>query len=163
MRKNIRMVLLGELILFIALFLFNLFMCTGNLFNLEIFFDIPSLLFILIILIPGLMIMGEWKNFTKAFSVGIKEFTLLELKEIIQAVKAAQALTLFGALFAILSSVVIILIKVFEIDSMLIGPNLAVCLLSGFYAAIIEYFLLPLRLNAEHKMNEEMDFEDESE
>ncbi|WP_022778131.1 hypothetical protein [Butyrivibrio sp. AE3009] len=41
------------------------------------------------------------------------------------------------------------------------GPNLAVCFLSGFYAVIIEFFLLPLKLNAERKMNEEMDMEDE--
>ena len=32
-----------------------------------------------------------------------------------------------------------------------------VCFLSGFYAVIIEFFLLPLKLNAERKMNEEMD------
>ena len=41
------------------------------------------------------------------------------------------------------------------------GPKLAVCFLSGFYAVIIEFFLLPLKLNAERKMNEEMDMEDE--
>ena len=29
--------------------------------------------------------------------------------------------------------------------------------LSGFYAVIIEFLLLPLKLNAERKMNEEMD------
>ena len=160
MKRNIRLVLLGELVLFIVLFVFNLLICTGDpLASLAYFLDIPSLLLILLILIPGLLIMGEWKNFTKAFSVGIKEYSLLELKNIIQAIKAAQLLTVFAALFAILTSIVIILIKVF--DTTLIGPNLAVCLLTGFYAAIIEYFLLPLRLNAEHKMNEEMDFEDE--
>ena len=42
-----------------------------------------------------------------------------------------------------------------------IGANLAVCLLTGFYAVIVEFFLLPLRLNAERKMNEEMDLGDE--
>lgn len=162
MKRNIRFVLLGQLVLLIILFVFNLVLCMGNewFYALTLYFDIPSLLLILIILIPGLIIFGEWKNFTKAFSVGIKEYSLLELKNIIQAVKAAQILTILAALFAMLTSVVIILIKVF--DTMLIGPNLAVCVLSGFYAAIIEYFLLPLRLNAEHKMNEEMDFEDES-
>ena len=46
-------------------------------------------------------------------------------------------------------------------DPSTIGPNLAVCFLAGFYAVIIEFFLLPLRLNAERKMNEEMDLGDE--
>ena len=46
-------------------------------------------------------------------------------------------------------------------DPSTIGPNLAVCFLSGFYAVIIEFILLPLKLNAERKMNEEMDLEDD--
>jgi hypothetical protein len=46
-------------------------------------------------------------------------------------------------------------------DIYVIGPNLAICFLSGFYAVIIEFFLLPLKLNAQKRMNEETDFEDE--
>ena len=46
-------------------------------------------------------------------------------------------------------------------DMSSLGPKLAVCFLTGFYAVLIEIFLLPLKLNAERKMNEEMDFEDE--
>ncbi len=58
-------------------------------------------------------------------------------------------------LFAIFISGMLILGRLD--DPRLIGPNLAVCLLAGFYAVIIEFLLLPLRLNAERKMNEEMD------
>ncbi len=46
-------------------------------------------------------------------------------------------------------------------DPSVYGPNLAVCFLSGFYAVIVGFFLLPLKLNAESKMNEEMDLGDE--
>ena len=98
--------------------------------------------------------MGAWKDFTKAFSVGIKPYSLLELKNIIEAVDAAQKLTVFGALFAIIISGVQIMGRL--VPSMM-GPGLAVCFLSGLYAVIIEFLLLPLRLNAERKMNEEMD------
>lgn len=42
-----------------------------------------------------------------------------------------------------------------------IGSNRAVCFMSGLYAVVIEFFLLPLKLNAERRMNEEMDFGDE--
>ncbi len=159
MKKNIRTVLLGELLLFIVLFLF---ITTGGSYGLSAvawFLDLPSLIIILIILIPGLMIMGEWKDFTKSFSVGIKTYRLLELKNIIEAVDAAQKLTVFAALFAIIISGVLILGHIDDLA--MIGPNLAVCFLSGLYAVIIEFFLLPLRLNAERKMNEEMDMEDE--
>ena len=159
MKRNIRIVLLGELLLFVLVFML---LMLGNSFGLSavaFFIDLPSLIVILLILIPGLIIMGEWKDFIKAFSVGIKSYRLLELKNIIEAVAAAQKLTVFAALFAIIISAVLLMGRLD--DPSTFGPNLAVCFLSGLYAVIFEFFLLPLRLNAERKMNEEMDMEDE--
>ena len=153
--KNIRLVLLGELLLFLGIFLFNVLLGGWGVSAIAWFLDIPSILLIAIVLIPGLLIMGAWKDFTKAFSVGIKKFSLLELKNIIEAVNAAQKLTIYGALFAIIISGVLLLGRLD--DPSTIGPNLAVCFLSGLYAVIIEFLLLPLRLNAEKKMNEDMD------
>ncbi len=159
MKKNIRLVLLGELVLLIALILGNVFLGSGGLSAVRWFLDLPSLLIIMVVLIPGLLIMGEWRDFIKSFSVGIKHYTLLELKNITEAVGAAQKLTVFGALFAIIISTVLILGQINDVSKL--GPNLAVCFLAGFYALIIEFFLLPLKLNAERKMNEEMDLGDE--
>jgi flagellar motor component MotA len=159
MKKNIRLVLLGELLLFIIVFLI---LTLGTGFGTSAilwFLDLPSIIVILLILIPGLIIMGEWKDFIKSFSVGIKDYRLLELKNIIEAVAAAQKLTVFAALFAIIISGVLVMGNLSDPET--IGPNLAVCFLSGFYAVLIEFILLPLRLNAERKMNEEMDMEDE--
>jgi hypothetical protein len=152
--KNIRLVLIGELLLFLGIFLLNVFIGSWGLSSIIWFIDLPSLMIIAFVLIPGLLIMGAWKDFINAFSVGIKQFSLLQLKNIIEAVDAAQKLTIFGALFAIIISCVLILGR---LDYSTIGPNLAVCFLSGFYAVILEFLLLPLRLNAERKMNEEMD------
>ncbi|MBQ7587566.1 MAG: hypothetical protein IJT37_06015 [Lachnospiraceae bacterium] len=159
MKKNIRMVLLGEMLLFLAIFLFILFFSAWGLSTIVWFLDLPSLLCIILILIPGLIIMGEWKDFIKSFSVGIKQYSLLELKNIIGAVYAAQKLTVYGALFAIIISGILLLGRLDTPST--IGPDLAVCFLSGFYAVIIEFFLMPLKLNAERKMNEEMDLGDE--
>ncbi|MCR5453074.1 MAG: hypothetical protein K6F00_10635 [Lachnospiraceae bacterium] len=159
MKKNIRVILMGELILFVVIFIFNVALRSGGMSAAVWFIDLPSILMILMILIPGLLIMGEWKDFTKSFSVGIKRYSLLELKNIISAVDAAQKLTIYGALFAIIISGVLLLGRLD--DPSTIGPNLAVCFLAGFYAVIVEFFLLPLRLNAERKMNEEMDLGDE--
>ena len=159
MKKNIRTVLIGEFILFIVIFLFNVIIGSWGLSAIGWFLDMPSLLVIAMVFIPGLIIMGEWNDFTKAFSVGIKHFSLLELKNIIEAVGAAQKLTIYGALFAIIISGILLMGRLD--DPSVIGPNLAVCFLSGFYAVILEFFLLPLKLNAERKMNEEMDFGDE--
>ena len=159
MKKNIRLVLIGELILFVALFLFNIIMGRWGFSAIVWFLDLPSIIVILLFIIPGLMIMGEWKDFIKAFSVGIRQFSLLELKNIIGAVGAAQKLTAYGALFAIIVSAVLLMGNLDGPSTF--GPNLAVCFLSGFYAVILEFFLLPLRLNAERRMNEEMDMGDE--
>lgn len=157
--KSIRTVLIGEILLLIAFFLLVLVLTAGNPgVVVGWFIDIPSILLILLILIPGLIIMGEWKNFIKAFSVGIKHYSLLELKNIIGAVGAAQMLTVYGALLAIISSGIVLMGRLD--DPSLMGPNLAVCFLSGFYAVIVEFLLMPLKLNAKRKMNEEMDLED---
>ncbi|AOZ95599.1 hypothetical protein SAMN02910275_01238 [Butyrivibrio sp. INlla18] len=159
MKKNIRTVLLGELLLFIAVFLIS---TLGSNFGFSVmawFFDLPSLLVIILTLIPGLIIIGEWKDFLKSFSVGIKEYRLLELKNIIEAVGAAQKLVVFGSLFAIIISAILVLGNISKPET--IGPSLAICFLAGFYAVIIEFFLLPLKLNAERKMNEEMDMEND--
>lgn len=153
--KNIRLVLLGELLLFLVIFLFSVLLGGWGLSAISWFLDLPSLSLIAFVLFPGLFIMGAWKDFIKAFSVGIKPFSLLQLKNIVEAVGAAQKLTVYGALFAIIISGVLIMGRLN--DPPTLGPNLAVCFLSGFYAVIIEFLLLPLRLNAERKMNEEMD------
>ncbi len=157
--KNIRLVLLGELVIFIVIFMIHIIGGGWSLSTVTWFLDLPSLLLLVLILIPGLLVMGEWKNFIKAFSVGIKPYSLLELKNIIGAVDAAQKLTLYGALLSIIVSGVLLMGRL-ETPST-IGPNLAVCFLSGLYAVIVEFFLLPLRLNAERKMNEEMDMGDD--
>ncbi len=153
--KNIRLVLIGELILFIFVFTFIVLAGGWGMSAVLWFLDFPSLLIIALIFIPGLLVMGEWKNFLKAFSVGIKPFSLLELKNIIGAVDAAQKLTIYAALFAIIISGVLLLGRLD--DPSTIGPSLAVCFLAGLYSVIIEFLLLPLRLNAERNMNEEMD------
>ena len=159
MKKNIRTVLLGQLLIVVLVFIFLIAMASAGMSAALWFIDLPSLVTLLLILIPGLIMMGEWKDFIKAFSVGIRKYSLLELKNIIEAVAAAQKLTVFGALFAVIISGVLILGQINDLDSL--GRNFAVCFLVGLYAVIIEFFLLPLRLNAERKMNEEMDFEDE--
>ncbi len=157
--KNIRMVLLGELVLFLAVFALNIVMGNWGVSSVAFFIDLPSIMLIVLILVPGLIIMGEWKDFVRSFSVGLKKYSLLELKNIVGAVEAAQKLTVYGALMAIIISAVLMLGRLDDLS--LIGVNLAICFLAGFYAVIIEFFLLPLRLNAERKMNEEMDFGDE--
>lgn len=157
--KNIRVVLLGELILLIVICLFNILMGGWGLSSIRWFLDLPSLVLIILVLIPGLLIMGIWKDFIKSFSVGIKKYSLLELKNIIGAVDFAQKMTVFATLLVIIVSSSLTLGNIEKLS--VLGPSLAVCFLAGLYAVIIEFFLLPLRLNAEREMNKEMDLGDE--
>lgn len=157
--KNIRVVLLGELILLIVICLFNILMGGWGLSSIRWFLDLASLVLIILVLIPGLLIMGIWKDFIKSFSVGIKKYSLLELKNIIGAVDFAQKMTVFATLLVIIVSSILTLGNIENLS--VLGPSLAVCFLAGLYAVIIEFFLLPLRLNAEREMNKEMDLGDE--
>ena len=51
---------------------------------------------------------SDYKDFIKSFSVGIKKYSLLELKNIIGAVDFAQKMTVFAALLAIIVSSILI-------------------------------------------------------
>ncbi len=153
--RNIRFVVLGEFLLLAAILLCNVLLGGSGLSAIAWFLDLPSLLLTALVFFPGLLIMGAWKDFIKAFSVGLKPFSLPELKNIIRAVAAAQKLIICGALFAIIVSAVLLLGRMDDLS--MIGSGVAVCLLSGFYAVIIEILLLPLRLNAERRLNEETD------
>ena len=69
MKKNIRTVLFGELVLFLVVFFISTLGTSFGFSGVTWFLDWPSLILVLIILIPGLIIMGEWKDFCKSFSV----------------------------------------------------------------------------------------------
>ena len=134
--KNIRSVLIGQLLLVILVFAFCICLASdAGISAVYRFIDLPSLIMILLFLIPGLLIMGEWKDFIKSFSVGIKKYSLLELKNIIGAVGAAQKLTIYGALFSIIVSTILVMGNLTDLSFM--GLNLAVALISGLYAVII--------------------------
>lgn len=151
---NIKLVVLLELLLFIV-FLILMSLCCGS--KVVYFIDGPSFLAIIIVLIPGLLLMGAWKDFVKAFSVGQKKYGLMELKNIVESVNTAQKLVVYGG---IISAVVGLVTVLGHIDNLeLIGPNLAVAILSIFYMAFFEFLILPLKFNAVRAMNEEMDID----
>lgn len=154
--KKISHVVILELVFIIIAIAFTGITCMG--YNWLVFFiDIPSLISLLIVIIPGLLIMGKGKDFIKAFSVGTKDYTILELKDIIQSIDACQKLTLYGALLSLTIAIVAVLIHVDKLE--LLGPNLAVAVITIFYTAIIELLLLPLKVNADHTLNKLIDME----
>lgn len=159
-KRNVKLILLLELVLLIPVFLVIKLTCMGPGFgSLAWFIDFPSILGILLFAIPGLMIFGEWKNFCKAFSVGQTEYKLLELKNILEAVKTCQKLVVLAGLFEMIISFIAMMGNLSEPST--IGPNLAVMVLSGLYVVIAEYFLLPLSVNTQKAINEGMELNEE--
>ncbi len=159
MKRNIRAVLLGELVILIAIFTIMINLSDDPSGALDYFFDLPSLLLLSVVLIPGLLLTGMWKDFIKAFSVGRRHYSLIELKSIILAVETAQKLTAFGALFVIITESILVMGDLRDFEAL--GPNLAIIFLSALYAVILEFFLFPLKLNAQRKMTEETDLGDD--
>ncbi len=160
MKKNVKLVILLEVILLVAAVgLLAMVTGVGVNFPLSNLWDPVSFLFILFITLPGLIIMGEWKNFLKAFSVGQKPYSLLELKDINGAVASCQKLVLYGGLAGIVVQLIILLAEISDVK--ILSVNIAVVFILLLYTAVLEYLLVPLKLNAEKIMNKEMDLDDE--
>lgn len=163
MKNNVKLMVLLEFILLAAAI--ALLGCLGdNNFFYDVMYkliDLPSVLAILIIAIPSLVFMGEWKNFLKAFSVGRKKYTLLELKNINGAVSACQKLILYAGILEFIYTIIIILGCLD--DPAALGPNVCVAVLTTFYAVFFECLLIPVKVNAERVMNEEIDIDVEGE
>lgn len=160
-KRDIKPVLLFELLL--LLFVFLLLYCTNfgysNTNGLLFFWDGISFIAMLLIVIPGMFMLGEWRDFWKAFSVGQKEYKLKELKNILEAVKTCQKLVLLGGLFEVIINYVAAMAYMQEFATY--GMVMVIAVLPGLYALILEYFLLPLSVNTQKAINEEMELNEE--
>lgn len=154
-KYNVKLALLLEVILFVAVFYFAVGSCNGYPAPIRYFIDITTIIIILAIVIGGMFAFGCQKDFHKAFSIGQKNYSLLELKNIKLSVSVCQRLIVCGSLISIVIGVISFL-QNFS-DPATTGPALAVAFLSAFYGAVLEYFTLPLYIASERAINEAMD------
>ena len=120
-------------------------MMAGGMGNFIIFVDFPSLILVLIILIPGLASSGLLRDFNNAFSVALgkkKNKTLLEMKRAREAVELARKTLVATGVFTFLFALVVILRTLDNPEAL--GPNVAVALLTFIYAEILNILLLPI-------------------
>ncbi len=156
MRKmNVKLSLLFEVILFAVVFYLAAGSANGFPAPIQYFIDIPTILIILAIVIVGMLVFGCQKDFHKAFSIGQKNYSLLELKNIKLSVSVCQRLIVCGSLISIVIGVISFL-QNFS-DPATTGPALAVAFLSAFYGAVLEYLTLPLYIASERAINQAMD------
>lgn len=154
--RDIRVVMLLEIGVLAAGFAAWLRMMSTSVFF-SSFVDLPALLGILLIAVVIMIVIGEWRDFLRAFSIDAKSHTLLELKNICGSVAACQKLVAYTGTLLVVISLITLMHNLN--DPSTIGPNCAVALLSCFYAVLLEVILLPLRIRCEQKMNAEIDME----
>ncbi len=159
--RKISFVMLIEAIALIVVVLFNLALMgsIGN--SIMMLLDIPSIILMILFVVPGMAASGMWKDFFKAFSVGKKTFSILQLKKIEESIKLLEKLIICGAIFTVMIAVIMIIARLDNPQT--IGPNLAVAILSILYATIVEFFLVPLHSCVKVHILEEMEFENEEE
>ena len=154
-KKGRRGFILGIVMLF-AFFLFLLFTMMGNSLSvIALYLDIPSLVFIVLMLYIALFAGGYTKDFHLAFAtiIGRKSISDDELEEKVQsmnyALTYAMKMVLLGSVFTTLVAIVVILSQLD--DYSLIGPNLAVAILTPTYALFFSLILMIMRARI-HRM-----------
>jgi len=161
-KKNVKLVLLLQLVVLVVAFMWIKITNMGARSSLIYFIDSPTLISLLLFTVPGLIALGEGKDFLNALSVGQKEYRLLELKNILEAVKTCQKLVLLSGLFdMVITFMSIFMFSDLETAYIWLGPVLQIWSLPALYVIIAEYFLMPLSINTQKTINEAMDLDEE--
>ncbi len=157
-KMDIGKMLLIEMLVIIVGLMYTL-MATGGANDIVMLIDMPTLFLIILFCVPVLIISGLWKDFIKAFSVSKQKYSIAQLRRCLEAVLVTQKLVLISSFFIAFISIITLLKKLDVPESL--GPNLAVICLSGLYAAIIEFLLLPLKTNVQVTLIHEMEISNE--
>lgn len=167
-KRNVILVTLAEVILLVIAYVLLVLMSAGSgavVIMIHNIIDIPSLIYILIFTLPGLAIAGVWKDFWKAFTVGQKEYSLKELKNMSEAVKVGKKLPVLGGIFAIMIGLLAIFYYLdfgaMEFEREVFVANIAVAMLPIIYVTVIEFLLIPVSVNLAKTINEVMSFDEE--
>lgn len=157
-KMDIGKVLLTEMLVIIVGLMYTV-MVTGSANDIVMLIDIPSLFLIILFSVPVLIISGLWKDFIKAFSVSKQKYSIAQLRRCLEAVLVVQKLVLISSFFTAFISIIMLFKNLDEPE--FIGPNLAVICLSGLYAVIIEFLLVPLKTNVQVTLIHEMEINNE--
>lgn len=157
-KMDIGKMLLIEMLVIIVGLMYTV-MVTGGANDIVMLIDMPSLFLIILFCVPVLIVSGLWKDFIKAFSVSKQKYSIAQLRRCLEAVLVTQKLVLISSFFTAFISIIMFLKRLDKPE--LLGPNLAVICLSGLYAVIIEFLLLPLKTNVQVTLIHEMEISNE--
>ena len=140
--------ILGMIILWITVVL--MILTCGGVSAIRNFIDVPSVLYVLL---PSFIILatsGLWNSFWRAFQYiwGEKDLNdVVQVKKSILALKTAMRVFILCGLIMSCMSVVVILRQLSNPE--MLGPLVAVTVLSTFYGLLFSLFLIPVKTNLE--------------
>lgn len=125
--------------------------------------DVTTLIGLILIIVPGMMISGHCRDFCLAFTVGKKQYSLMKLKNIAEAVGAFQRYVALAAVIEIAVQVIIVcnFVQGSASDINIVFPNLALISISAVYASVLELLVIPIKSNVIRMINKELDFDEE--
>lgn len=129
----------------------------GGLGSVVVYFDVISLIMILILIIPVVISAGLIKDFGRAFlfAVGKRQAdSLNEINRSIVAVKMMMSASLLGGGFLFLCSVIQILMQIDDLSKL--GPNVSIAIITMIYSLVIALLLLPIKAKLEIQKQEYM-------
>lgn len=128
-------------------------------FSFNWFIDFPTLLVMIIFVVPVLMRGGVWRDFKRAFKLLRKDYTcrLSELRRTKDVLEMIQKQVWYAGILTMMVSVMYVMANIS--DPAMLGPNIAVVVLTLFYAVIFEMLLLPLVLEVKGRIINYMDLE----
>ena len=111
-----------------------------------LFLDIPSLIFVIGLLLIGLCLTSQLRYFLKSFTLLIKkaELEIIEVKKIENALSTAIGIVLFSGVLVTLIQVVIVLATTVG-DYTLLGTYIAVSLLTTLYGVVFGLIMWIMR------------------
>ena len=125
--------------------------------------DCPTLICMLVIILPILLKKGLAKDFRRAFKLLNKKYecSFSELRHALDIVEIMQKQILCAGCIVSFQGIFITLHRLSDLASL--GPNLNVSLLAFFYTAILELLMLPLQIEVKGRIVDYMDKEQDTE
>lgn len=125
------------------------------------FIDFPTLLCMLILILPVLLKKGLAKDFLRAFRLLKEKYacSFSELRHALDVVEMMQKQILCAGCIVSFQGIYATLRNLADLAAL--GPNIAISLLAVFYTAIFELLLLPLQIEAKRRMVDYMEQETE--
>lgn len=127
------------------------------------FVDFPTLVIMIVFIVPVLMRGGLWKDFKRSLKMLRKDYVcrLSELRRTKDVLEMMQKQIWYAAILTMMVSIIYVMVNIS--DPSLLGPNIAISVLTLFYAVIFEMLLLPLQLEVKRRIINYMDLETEVE